>query len=112
MLGLTMPSEALERDDPHSADAFYEAYSNLPIEHTRDKKKFPLVFKELVNYGFRGNWWGMKPVGITVAISCIVFSGHATFISQLTRPCCISYQYLSAVDQCLLVGMLDSSDWT
>ncbi len=31
--------------------------------------RFPLVFEELCNYGFRRNLWGMKPLGIVASIS-------------------------------------------
>ena len=33
----------------------------------RDLKPFPLVFKELTNYGFRRNLYGCRPSGILIA---------------------------------------------
>lgn len=36
------------------------------------RQGFDLIFKENVNYGFRRNLWGMKPVEIVVAIVSVV----------------------------------------
>jgi hypothetical protein len=82
LLRIPMPTEAGERDDPQCADQIYEAYSNLLLERTRDKKKFPLIFQELTNYGFRRNLWGMKPFGLTLSIVC-VFSELVRLVSGL-----------------------------
>lgn len=72
LLGISLPTPTSEQGDPLAGDQIYEAYSNLLLEKTRDKKKFPLVFNELVNYGFRRNLWGMKPLGLTVVSICLV----------------------------------------
>jgi hypothetical protein len=72
LLEISMPTATSEQEDPLSADEAYEAYSNLLLEKTRDKKKFPLIFNELVNYGFRRNLWGLKPMGLTVASICLI----------------------------------------
>jgi hypothetical protein len=82
LLQMSMPTEASEREGPQSADQVYEAYSNLLLERTRDKKKFPLVFQELTNYGFRRNLWGMKPIGLTLSAIC-VFSQLVWVLSGL-----------------------------
>lgn len=37
-------------------------------DKTRDKKKYPLVYVENVSYGFRRNLWGMKPLGVSLAV--------------------------------------------
>jgi hypothetical protein len=82
LLRISMPTETSERDNPQSADQIYEAYSNLLVERTRDKKKFPLIFQELTNYGFRRNLWGMKPIGLTLSTIC-VFSQLVWVVSGL-----------------------------
>jgi len=65
---LALPSAEDEGRDPVGADRAYEAATRLLIARTRDRKRFPLVFKENVNYGYRRNLWGMKPIGVTIAI--------------------------------------------
>ena len=71
LLGISMPNADSEQSDPQAADALYEAYGNLLLERTRDGKKFPLIFQELTNYGFRRNLWGMKPIGLTLNTVCL-----------------------------------------
>jgi hypothetical protein len=72
LLGISMPTAASEQSDSRAADELYEAYSNLLLERTRDNKKFPLIFQELTNYGFRRNLWGMKPIGLTLTTVCLL----------------------------------------
>jgi hypothetical protein len=71
LIGKPIPTPSEEQADPLAADFVYESVVDLLRIKTRDKKKFPLVFTELVNYGFRRNLWGMKPVGLTLASVCI-----------------------------------------
>lgn len=72
VLGLKMPSEQEEAADVASADGVYMSCTRFLLEQTRDRKRFPLVFKEVVSYGFRRNLWGMKPVGIILAVAAIL----------------------------------------
>jgi hypothetical protein len=50
---------------------------------TRDQKRFPLVFGELVSYGYRRNLLGLRPYGLTSSILgcliCGVFIGTAIY---------------------------------
>jgi hypothetical protein len=64
---LALPTAEDEARDPAHADQVYEAATRLLIARTRDRKRFSLVFKENVNYGFRRNLWSMKPLGLTIA---------------------------------------------
>jgi hypothetical protein len=66
--GIRMPSVEDERSDPGAADEVYQSCVAFLREHTREKQKFPLVFAELVSYGFRRNLWGMKAIGITSSL--------------------------------------------
>jgi hypothetical protein len=54
------PTAVLERADPGAADDFYELAGTWLRENTRDTKKFPILFNELVTYGFRRNLLGVK----------------------------------------------------
>jgi len=63
---LEIPTPEEEIASPEAADQVYDACVHFLRERTRDKKRFPLVFEENCNYGFRRNLWGMKPLGIGV----------------------------------------------
>ncbi|KKM67591.1 hypothetical protein LCGC14_1469610 [marine sediment metagenome] len=66
--GVTLPTRQEEDADREAADAAYSSCVRYLIERTRSKKEFPLVFKELVSYGFRRNLWGMKAPGVLLAV--------------------------------------------
>jgi hypothetical protein len=52
-------------------------------EATRDTKKFPLVFAETTNYGFRRNLLGVKPVAIFLSIVSLFAVGtHAWIVGS------------------------------
>ena len=61
---LKIPKHAEEMRGPTEAAQVYDSCALYLRENTRDRKKFPLVFAENVNYGFRRNLWAWKPLGI------------------------------------------------
>jgi hypothetical protein len=58
----------------------YEACTTSLISKTRAKNSFPLVFEENCNYGFRRNLWGMKPLGISIALAAIITLGGRLYV--------------------------------
>jgi len=66
---IRIPSAQDEAANPNGADEVYDACVALLREKTRDKQRFPILYGELVSYGFRRNLWGMKPLGIAVALA-------------------------------------------
>lgn len=69
------PTQNQEREHPRAADEVYAAWSNYLRTHTRDEKKFALLFKENVNYGYRRNVLGLRPLGISIAILVAAIAG-------------------------------------
>ena len=69
--GTTAQTIEQEKADPSSADEIYTAWSNYLRTNTRGEK-FPLVRKELMNYGYRRNVYGMRPIGILVSLISLV----------------------------------------
>lgn len=67
----TVPTIEQEEADPASADEVYTAWSNYLRTNTRGEK-FPLVRKELINYGYRRNVYGMRLIGILVSLISLV----------------------------------------
>lgn len=81
-LGLHVPTKEEQKYDWQAADSHYESCTEELIRQTRDKTKFPLVFKGLIEYGFRRNLLGLKPIGVSLAIISlvvIIWSAYTTW---------------------------------
>lgn len=66
--GWTRPTIAEEKNTPEDSDLRYETAVKWLLENTRDTTKYPLVFKELVSYGFRRNVFGLRFTGISIGL--------------------------------------------
>jgi hypothetical protein len=68
------PSAQDEITDQTAADTFYEQVGIWLRANTRDAKKFPILWNELVSYGFRRNLLGLKwpalAINIIVVLIC------------------------------------------
>jgi len=71
---IRLPTMEQEKADPAAADQIYEACVRFLINGTRERARFPLVFEENVNYGFRRNLWAMRPAGIVISALAILLS--------------------------------------
>jgi hypothetical protein len=69
-----LPNLAEETADPESADRRYNEATAALRELTRPRKDFPLVFEENVEYGFRRNCLGIRPIALAVALSIMAAS--------------------------------------
>lgn len=76
---LKIPTAQEEQADPRNADEVYDACCAFLRTETRDKKVFNLIFEENVNYGFRRNLWGMRPLGILAALVGLIVIGIAAW---------------------------------
>ena len=74
-LNLTFPDADLENNDPAKADEAYQSGARWLLDHTRPdaEKKFDLLFKDNITYGFRRNALGAKPLGTVIAIGCLLW---------------------------------------
>jgi hypothetical protein len=63
----TAVSREEEISDRCKADEMYRTAGNYMKEHTRDTKKYPLVFKELITYGFSRNIKAFRWLGFTIS---------------------------------------------
>jgi len=80
--GLRFPSEADEQRDPSSADDAYASACNWLRSQTRDTKKFALLFRQNIGYGFRRNLLGLRPYGISVATVSLAVMVVAAWIGE------------------------------
>lgn len=83
------PDIRQEAENPSNADGVYQSGVRWLLDHTRpdDSKKFDLLFKENVAYGFRRNALGIKPLGVIisgVSIVWILIKEHV--LNGLGRP--------------------------
>ena len=61
-LNLASPQD--EDENPEEADAKYESANRWLLERTRDQARFALLSAENMNYGFRRNLLGLKPIAL------------------------------------------------
>lgn len=91
-LGIALPTVGEEEEDPAKADQAYIAAADALRPLTNDRRTFPLVFKELVAYGFNRNAHGSRWVGLAVAVATALTAlAHAGVLRM--QP-----QFWSAVD--------------
>jgi len=83
--GTRAPTIQEEAADPTAADAVYTAWSNyLRVKARDDPKNFPQVFKENVSFGYRRNVWGLRRIGITVALLSVLGCGGQLYLVRHT----------------------------
>ena len=100
--GWIPPTEQEESLNPTEADAKYGSAVKWLLEHTRDKKKYSLILKENISYGFRRNTYGLKPFGLllslvifTVGILCFYKQPVALLIDKnLPQLCAIIFCFM------------------
>jgi len=88
---LIVPTPEEERANPKAADSAYESVTAWLLTQTRDTKKFSLLFRENISYGFRRNLWGLKALGLATAIlaasmSTAVIVYQYAFASKTPTP--------------------------
>lgn len=75
--GWNSPSPRDESDNLKSAEIAYESAVRWLREKTRDRERFPLIFKENVSYGFRRNLYGLKLLALAIGFICLAGNGSA-----------------------------------
>jgi hypothetical protein len=82
-LNVPFPTASDELADPGAADATYASAARWLLDQTRNTKTFPLLFKELIAYGFRRNSLGLKPIAIFIALLSLLWLFSATGVLTL-----------------------------
>jgi hypothetical protein len=78
-------SAAAEAANRTAADGAYEACVSVLRSSTRDRKKFPLVFEENCDYGYRRNLLGLRPWGlVAVLVGLAAVAAHAWMEAEAT----------------------------
>jgi len=84
LFDIPMPTETDEIDNPQKAESAYKAASVALKGATRDHKKFSLLFKEIINYGFCRNMRGLKPVGLFTTLCGAGVAGIRLYFDHTT----------------------------
>jgi hypothetical protein len=84
-VGKRLPTHDEEINDPAQADALYDAAVARFRELRRDKKRFPLIFAENCSYGFRRNLFGLRIVGVSLALAVALASATLFVFSLFGR---------------------------
>ncbi|HYT69195.1 MAG TPA: hypothetical protein VEL51_22420 [Vicinamibacterales bacterium] len=76
-----VPTVEEEARDREGAQKRFKTLTQLTISRYREQTdKFPLVFEENCNYGFRRNMYGLRPIGIAVSLITTVALGLQLFM--------------------------------
>jgi hypothetical protein len=67
LLGKPLPTPQEEQVDSKGADDIYNAGIKLLINKTRDVKKFHLLYKENIQYGYCRNLFAMRTMGLILS---------------------------------------------
>jgi len=79
--GRNVPSPSEEAADPTEALQRFAGCVTWLISHTRDEKRFDLLFNENIAYGFRRNLYGLKWVAVGVLIFSLAGNVAATILN-------------------------------
>lgn len=98
---INAPSKEYELQQPTQADEIYLSWSDYLRGKTRDQKKYSLLFKENINYGFRRNVLGIKWLCVLssfIAVAILFFpvcnGAEITNIIIAATLLCMLYLYV------------------
>ncbi|HRL94763.1 MAG TPA: hypothetical protein PK873_14515 [Pseudomonas sp.] len=74
-MGIPFPTASEEASDPQAADALYTSAGNMLRNATRDTKKYSLLFKDNIAYGFRRNAFGLRRIAMTLCLGSLLWVG-------------------------------------
>ena len=102
-----VPRAAEEVADRDAAYQRFTTFTTLIITRYRTMvDKFPLVYEENCNYGFRRNMFGLRPIGIAVSVIAAVALGLALFITFSAHDVPTIALAIEAVNVAMLVAWI------
>ncbi|MEQ1820788.1 MAG: hypothetical protein ABL871_19470, partial [Terricaulis sp.] len=72
--GLVVPTADEEQINLAVADGHYRSCVAWLLEATRDKSKFKMIADENIDFGFRRNLVGLKPVAIAILVIALILN--------------------------------------
>jgi hypothetical protein len=110
---IKIPTKEEENANSENADCIYESCTKFLISKTRDIKKYPLLFKENVSYGFRRNLWGMKSLAILFISICMLIHTYFAIDSFTNFQMKITdiLVYLFFICDLIFWSLIVTKDW-
>ncbi len=100
---INIPTMEEEISDPLKADQIYEACISFLKAKTRNTKKFSLLYKENINYGFLRNLWGLKALGIFLSSLSLINCGYFLWIEWSNKKIFSETIILTLIVLCILI---------
>lgn len=100
--GLQLASSEEEEKSPSRADEGYAQAISWLLTQTRNRERYPLIFEENVNYGFRRNVWALRTpafVSECLALALIALHASAFWTGEI-------YSTLRSVPEIVWLGVL------
>ena len=105
--GLRVPTAEEEKSDRERALEFYSSAVDDIRRRTRDSKRFHLVYEGNIEYGYRRNMLGLKPVGLAIAALAVVASGWSLFYGWHTDGVILpGALVITLLNTCVALGWL------
>lgn len=101
----SLSSSESDFDSETNSTLIYDAWCKYLRTRTRDKSRFPLVHKELINYNFRRNLFALKKLGLVIATISIFGSFFFLFFGYCFHQEIDPYCILVLVFQFLIILM-------
>ncbi len=79
--GLDLPGLDDEKKNPADADLRYQSATNFLREYTRDKARYPAVYRDNVAYGFSRNLLAIRNFGLSIALICVMINVHLVWLT-------------------------------
>lgn len=91
------PTNEQERASPEAADEIYRAGVKWLLGKTRDRKRFLLLFKENVSYGFHRNGFGLRWIGALIGLLSVAWMGVAWQAFDSQRQVALSTEQIATI---------------
>lgn len=99
--GLNLPKAEDEVKDPSDSDLKYQSAINFLREYTRDKAKYPAVYRDNLAYGFARNLLAIRKFGLLITFICIFINLYLVWpifgVSELDEGEVILKDYLFGI---------------
>jgi len=101
-LSIPFPSIEEENENIMKSDEIYDSAVRYLRNYSRDRSKYPLVFKENINYGFARNLYSSKGYGISITIISLLLSTLMFYLKYVEiNDSQIKMHYLTKLDTLL-----------
>jgi len=77
--GLVFPEPGANTMEQHDEDKHYKSATNFLREYTRDKKKYPAIYRDNIAYGFSRNLLALKTEGLWLSGIALILNAYLVY---------------------------------